>query len=189
MRRLIVLIALVLTVASAAAAELNQKLADELNAMRDADQKLLKRQIDEPDNAELRAEIDALLAKHTARLREIIREVGGWPGKSLVGVRAGGAAWIIAQHGGPEIIDETLPLMKAAAEAGEIEWGLVATTIDRQLVQKGKKQIYGTQFKDGNPEPIEDPEHVDERRAKIGMAPLAEYTRLLREAYKIKPKQ
>lgn len=188
MRRFLSAVALVLTVSSASAAELNQKLADELNAMRDADQKLLKRQIDEPDNPELKAEIKALFAKNTARLREIIREVGGWPGKSMVGVRAGGAAWMIAQHGGPEIIDETLPLMKAAAEAGELEWGLVATTIDRQLVQKGKKQIYGTQFKDGEPEPIEDPEHVDERRAKVGMAPLAEYTRLLRETYKMKPK-
>ena len=185
MRRWITTLFIIFIALPLCADGINQQLADELNAMRDRDQTLLKRQIDEPNNQELDAEIKRVLAEHVVRLRAIIKE-HGWPGKSMVGVRAGGAAWMIAQHGGPEIITETLPLMKAAADAGEIEWALVATTIDRHLVQQGKKQIYGTQFKNFEPEPIEDPEHVDERRAKVGMVPMAEYTKMLKAAYKVK---
>ena len=34
------------------------------------------------------------------------------------------------------------------------------------------------------PRPLEDPENVDTRRAKVGLPPLAEYIKLAREAYK-----
>ncbi|MCH8150001.1 MAG: hypothetical protein IH987_18820 [Planctomycetes bacterium] len=44
-------------------------------------------------------------------------------------------------------------------------------------------QLYGTQFllMDGKnqPRPIEDPEHVDERREEMGMSTLAEYMETL----------
>ena len=44
---------------------------------------------------------------------------------------------------------------------------------------EGKPQIYGTQFRiiDGvtEPFPIEDPDHVDERRTRVGLETTAEY--------------
>lgn len=51
---------------------------------------------------------------------------------------------------------------------------------DRTLVNEGRKQVYGTQtagVKDGSPLPwpCEDPEHMDERRAEVGIAPFDEY--------------
>ena len=49
--------------------------------------------------------------------------------------------------------------------------------------REGKPQIYGTQFRESNgelvPEPIDDEVHVDERRARVGLPPLAEYRKTL----------
>jgi hypothetical protein len=52
---------------------------------------------------------------------------------------------------------------------------------------EGRPQLYGTQFNnvDGKLElhPIEDAEHVDERRAMLGLEPLAEYKAQLLRFY------
>ena len=156
------------------------ELAAELLAMRDADQEARHRWLKDQKNAAIAAEIDALDAKHVARLREILAQYG-WPGKSMVGLKPGGAAWMIAQHGGPEILAETLPMMYEAVKKGDLEEGLYATSLDRVLVQQGKKQVYGTQFDTDpatgkcEPKPIEDAEHVDERRIRANMGSLADY--------------
>src|SRR5688500_1630177 len=121
------------------------ELAAELSAMRDADQEARKRWLKDQKNAAIIAEIEALDTKHVARFREILAQ-HGWPGKSMVGVKPAGAAWLIAQHGGAEILAQTLPLMYEAVKKGELEEGSYATSLDRVLIQQGKKQAYGTQF-------------------------------------------
>ena len=57
---------------------------------------------------------------------------------------------------------------------------------DRVRAFEGRPQYYGTQYDwDENgqlgPLPIEDPEHVDERRRSVGLGPLEENTRRIRE--------
>jgi hypothetical protein len=52
----------------------------------------------------------------------------------------------------------------------------------------GLPQVYGTQFDwdergEMRPRPIADESHVDERRAAIGLPPLAEKLREIREAF------
>jgi len=98
-----------------------------------------------------------------------------------------GAAWTVIQHSDLETQKRYLDLMTRAADAGELDWALVATTVDRIRVNEGKPQIYGTQFKEANgemvPEPIEDEQHVDERRAKAGLGPLAEYKEMMKQMY------
>ena len=68
--------------------------------------------------------------------------------------------------------------MKDAKE-GNVEPADIAYLEDRLLIMEGKPQIYGTQFRtiDGvsEPFPIEDPEHVDERRASVGLDTYAAY--------------
>jgi Peptidase family M28/Fibronectin type III domain len=164
-------------------------LREELRAMVNVDQEVRKRWIKDRENPALNEEMRAVDAKHVARLREIIKE-HGWPGKTLVGERASGAAWMIAQHGGSEFLHETLPLMKAAVERQELDGALYATSVDRVRIQDGQKQLYGSQFDTQGdkcePLPIEDPEHVDERRKAVGLGPLAEYTKQLCEMYKKK---
>jgi len=59
----------------------------------------------------------------------------------------------------------------------------VAYIEDRVLVAEGKKQLYGTQFTvhDGKlvPQPIEDEENLDRRRAGVGLEPFAEYRKAM----------
>jgi hypothetical protein len=49
------------------------------------------------------------------------------------------------------------------------------------------EEDHGTQFtydKDElKPQPIEDPEHLDERRAAVGLGPFAEYEALMRRRH------
>jgi len=64
---------------------------------------------------------------------------------------------------------------------------------DRVAIKHGRKQIYGSQITTDDSgsflAPLEDPEHVDGRRAEAGLPPLAEYLRRFNmtwnpEAYK-----
>jgi Family of unknown function (DUF6624) len=60
---------------------------------------------------------------------------------------------------------------------------------DRIRINEGEPQLYGTQFfgegENYGPRPIEDLEHVDERRKAAGMESLAEYTKMLKEKYNV----
>ena len=164
----------------------NQALRTELVTMRDADQEVRRRALKDPKNEQVKKEMAAIDAKNVARLREILAEYG-WPGKALAGTDGAGAAWTIAQHGGQLFLQQTVPLMKAAAEQGDLDWSLVATSIDRMLLGQGKKQLYGTQFETAGkcePKNVEDPAHLDDRRKSVGLGPISEYAQVLCETYK-----
>ena len=124
---------------------------------------------------------DEIDNRNMARLEEIIKQ-NGWPGKSLVGGEASKAAFLILQHSDLARQEKYLPLLKEAAKKGEARPADVAMLEDRVLVRKSKKQIYGTQVHSGPDtgrkmvlDPIEDEEHVDERRASVGLMSLKEY--------------
>jgi hypothetical protein len=157
----------------------NVALADELNAMRAADQEVRQRWVEDQKNEAIRAELRQLSIRQTARLDEIVRTYG-WPGITLVGFNGMDAAWTIAQHGGHDFLEKMLPLMYEAARSGELDERLYGTTLDRVLVRRGQKQLYGTQLDIDvatgkcQPYPIEDPEHVEERRKRAGLDPLEE---------------
>lgn len=113
------------------------------------------------------------------RLATIV-DTRGWPAISMVGYEAATAAWLIVQHGTPAFLKHCVPLMQAAAARLEIEPQHLALSIDRDLVNDGKPQRYGSQAQtnaDGTTFflPIEDPEHVDARRFAMGLEPLASY--------------
>ena len=156
-------------------------LAAELIAMRDHDQRV---------RAELIAEgtlfggynprMEAVHRAHAARLRELIAE-HGWPGRSLVGDEAAGAAFTIVQHsiGEPVFMRAALTLMREAAAHGDLDPIAVAMLEDRIRDYEGRRQLYGTQFDwddEGlmSPKPIEDEPTVDARRRAIGLPPLAD---------------
>jgi hypothetical protein len=68
----------------------------------------------------------------------------------------------------------------ALVGAGDAKGESVALLTDRGAGHEGRKQAYGSQFTDEcEPEPIEDPEHVDERRKAMGLVPIAEYRKVL----------
>jgi hypothetical protein len=104
------------------------------------------------------------------RVEAIVRRYG-YPGKTLVGTPTNEAAFYVLQHSNR--IPQYLPLIKRAADQGELPFRLYAMMLDRQLMYEGKPQVYGTQGRSYNGQPgfiwpIEDPAHVNERRKKAG---------------------
>jgi hypothetical protein len=123
-------------------------------------------------------------ARNLARFREIVGE-HGWPGSSLVGEDGAGAAWLLAQHADSDIAFQRrcLELLESAVAEGEASPAHLAYLTDRVLVHEGKPQRFGTQFRQVGesfePYPIEDAEHVDERRLDAGLPPLSTYRELM----------
>jgi len=115
-------------------------------------------------------------------------EQNGWPTISLVGQDGAHSAWLLVQHADadPKFQRKCLDLM-AQFLPNEVSAQDVAYLTDRVLLAEGKKQVYGTQFVtiDGRlqPSPIEDEANADQRRAGIGLAPLAEYAKQLEQIY------
>lgn len=122
---------------------------------------------------------------NTAFLKAVIAEYG-WPGRDMVGEDGAISAWLFAQHADrdPEFQRGCLPLLKAAARAGQARLQDWAYLVDRVRVAGRRPQLYGTQYTgDENgtwPQPIQDPEHLDERRAAVGLGPHADYDELMR---------
>lgn len=120
--------------------------------------------------------------ENTERLVEII-DLIGWPGISNVGTKGGQAAFLILQHAEHHIQKRFLPLVRNAVAEKELAPGSLALLEDRILVREGKPQIYGSQlFR--NPETgelefseIADESNVDERRARLGLEPMAAYAK------------
>jgi hypothetical protein len=170
-------------------AELDQALRAELLAMADEDQRV---------RAELAADgslfdgyhpsMEAVHARNAARLAEIL-DRRGWPGRSLAGEDGAQAAWQVLQHaiGLPPLQRRGLELLRAAAEAGEVPAWQVAMLEDRIRTFEGRPQRYGTQFdwdRHGRmaPLPIEDPDGLEERRRAVGLEPLAQRVRAMRQS-------
>ncbi|MCG6499944.1 DUF6624 domain-containing protein [Kitasatospora sp. A2-31] len=155
------------------------EVAAELNMMVAADHQAA-RHANSEDPAEQLA-WRRLTAQHADRLNEIMDE-HGWPTAERVGEDAARAAWLIAQHADRQLDVQrrALRLMEQAVADGAASPRDLAFLRDRTLVNEGRKQIYGTQIagvKDGTPTPwpCEEPEHMDERRAEVGIPPFAEY--------------
>lgn len=129
--------------------------------------------------------------RNTTRLKAIINRYG-WPGRALVGDRATHAAFIVVQHSDHdrEFQKTCLPLLQAAGRRDELELWQIAFLTDRILVAEGKKQLYGAQFDPCEHSPddpdspcaIEDPERLDLRRKDIGLPPMSDYLKLMKEA-------
>ncbi len=129
----------------------------------------------------------AVHEKNAAELAAIV-EKHGWPGRTLAGEDGAHAAWFILQHaiGNPSLQRRGLELLRQAAAQGEVPFRQIAYLEDRIRFLEGRPQLYGTQFgwdENGelNPHPIEDLAGVDQRRASVGLGPLAERIRQLRE--------
>ncbi|HMB90790.1 MAG TPA: DUF6624 domain-containing protein [Rhodothermales bacterium] len=175
--------------ADARQAMINEPLRQELLAMAEKDQAIRNAYgaavqeygYNAPQADSLRTEMETIDQAHEARLKEIVATYG-WPKRRLVSRDGAHAAWLLLQHGTLDVQVEMLPLLLEAAEQGEASWSDVAYVQDRVLFYQGKPQIYGTQLReydDGRLEvaPIADEAHVDERRARAGLQPLAEYLR------------
>ena len=136
-------------------------------------------------------EMEAVHVQNASRLKQILAE-RGWPTPALVGDDGAEAAWLIVQHaiGDPPLQRRCLELLQRAGNAGEVPLWQAAMLEDRIRMFEGKPQIYGTQLEvndDGSLRPylLEDPDHVEERRSRVGLEPLS--SRLASEPHSPKP--
>lgn len=118
---------------------------------------------------------------NTARLAEIVA-AHGWPAPSLVGDDGANAAWLLAQHADrdPGLQQRFLDLVRAAVAVGEASPVDLAYLTDRAAMHAGQPQAYGTQLcRDPGGRltayRIADPDTVDQRRAALGLCPVADY--------------
>lgn len=137
-----------------------------------------------------RREMPSVDADDTAYLRKLVADVG-WIDAERFGRQAADTAFLIAQHSGD------LPLMRAAlpelekdVRAGRLAAEDFALLYDRIQILGGGKQRYGTQIAENEAGEsvvwrLEDPDRVDERRAAIGLGPLADYLRRFEGEVKI----
>lgn len=124
--------------------------------------------------------MQAVHDRNAARLDALIED-GGWPSAGKVGPQAAAAAWSIVVHAiaRPDFQRRCLALLWQEAEAKRVPPRQAAMLEDRVRVFEGRPQLYGTQLdwlEDGSigPFPIEDPDHVEERRDAVGLPSLAE---------------
>jgi len=107
----------------------------------------------------------------------------GWVGPKLVGGQASQALFLVIQHSDLASQQKYLPMMREAVKRGDAEGSALALLEDRVALGEGRKQTYGSQI--GRDEktgkyyvlPLEDPDHVDERREKVGLGKLADYVK------------
>lgn len=118
--------------------------------------------------------------------KEIVNliEKYGWLGIDRVGEEANQSLWLVIQHAPLEIQEKYLPLLKKSVSEGNSQGWHLAYLEDRILMRNEKNQIYGTQSlydkeaKVFKIYPIEDVEHVNERREKLGMETVEEYAEM-----------
>lgn len=156
--------------------EINPAIKNELLQRAEAEQ-ALRMEWGDSDNEELRLKVLAQDTENTAFLKGILKS-SGWPKTSEVGKETAMAAWLIVQHSPDKAFRRhCLELMQEVPN--EVEPQNLARTIDRVRIEEGQKQYFGTHFmkdEDGSwiPMPIEDEEHVEERRTKYGLPTLEE---------------
>jgi len=81
------------------------------------------------------------------RILEIIENVGGYPGQSLVGHSASKTTFYVLQHSPDSVQEEYYQMIIDAAKNNELKRGLAAMYQDRYLMHRGEPQIFGTQVR------------------------------------------
>lgn len=141
------------------------------------------------DGAEAMRAMNEIDAESSDFLEAMI-ETHGWPTIDMVGEDGAHAAWLLAQHADarPELQQRVLGLMEPLVAQEQASGKDFALLTDRVLSAQGKPQVYGTQFtsdEDGvfRPKATIDWDRVDERRAEVGLVPMAFYADVMRESY------
>lgn len=125
-------------------------------------------------------EMEAVHLENAAVLEQAFDALG-WPGRAALGDEGASAAFFVLQHAisRPDLQRRGLSLMLEAIPQGQANALDAAYLSDRIAVMEGAPQTFGTQFdwdEQGllSPAPIASPHDVDERRASIGLLPLAD---------------
>lgn len=105
----------------------------------------------------------------------------GWPEPTGIGVQGNRTICNVLQHDDQETREQYLPMMRQAVLDNKLEPAYLVRAEDRLATDRGELQIYGGQMKyypetqSFNVWPVYDPENIDQRRAEIGLGPIAEH--------------
>ena len=105
----------------------------------------------------------------------------GMPGGQEVDDVQMAAIWAVLQHGPLRYREHYLPVLRQSAESGDLSWGVVAMITDRNLLDAGLPQRYGTQYVvdpatgQQSLAPLADSDSLAVWRAAMGLPPLEAY--------------
>jgi hypothetical protein len=174
------------------AQEINETLRQELLKMETEDQaariECTKGSVAE-EQIKCAAKIaETIDAKNTKRLNEIYDKFG-FPTVKLVGKDGAQAYMLLLQHSTTDTLRvKSLKPIKRAFKRKEVSPSEFANFVDRLRLHQGKPQLYGQGFSskgDGKMvmDAVVDPKNLDKRREKIGLPPITEYVKMLKEMY------
>ncbi len=113
------------------------------------------------------------------KLAKIIKHIGKYPGRSVVGNNLDDVAWLVIQHAPLKYQERYLPLIIEAVNNKDLKPMYLAYTIDRINMFKELPQIYGTQYTFENEikilYPVKNIDSVDLLRKSVGLGGLKEY--------------
>jgi hypothetical protein len=136
--------------------------------------------------------MNAIDAVNTAELKLLV-EKSGWFRISEFGAQADYNAWLLVQHADrdPEFQRDILKRLEPLAARDETRPSNFALLFDRVALSysensKRTLQRYGTQGQCTGPgtwapHPVEDPDHLDQRRSDMGLGPIADYQKAFKD--------
>jgi len=132
-----------------------EELAKELDSIMVVDQKYRAEMQDvqqeygwnSPEMSELWKMQNEIDQSNLKRILEIIDQVDGYPGKSLVGISSSKVTFYVLQHAPDSIQEQYYDLIITAAKENELDKNLAAKYQDRYLMHRGEPQIFGTQIR------------------------------------------
>lgn len=192
-RRSTTALAVVLAFSYAVSAQVsNPALRDELLAMEKVDQEERRKCSGGDADFQMKCYVEiakTIDAPNTGRLIAIFN-THGLPGTKMVGREGLNAFMILLQHTiGDELRLKAVKPITKAFKRKEITPQDYANFIDRLRLHQGKGQLYGSgfEFKDGKMvlSKTEDLKHLEKRRRRIGLPPMSETVKMMKETYKL----
>lgn len=171
-----------------------EQVRAELEEMYEHDRDLVSVSYDPDRDPQSLETVQAIDRAHAERLKEIVGCIG-WPTRDLVGLKATQAAYMVIQHAGHDVEfqNECLEMMVDLVAQGELPASYVALLTDRIRVFSGQPQVFGTQMQMARNDlgvlvptptvPIEDPDHLNDRRALMGMVAHEQFVEAIQLAY------
>ncbi|MCC6242497.1 MAG: hypothetical protein IT353_06625 [Gemmatimonadaceae bacterium] len=163
-------------------------LRAEILARAARDQSQMRALATSPNDSLAQRAMRSTLRDNVRWLDSIVVARGHWPGLTEVDSSGANAAFLLAQHGDsvPEAQARLLDALRQAVTAKEASGSQLAFLEDRVRKAQGKPQLYGTQVAydtAANPvQPlVEAPDSLDIRRASVGLPPMADYLKHMRD--------
>lgn len=168
--------------------KIDKALAVELAGIRNDDQALrlkldtLRKEkgANSLDEKELWKKINTCDSVNLAKILMLIDQKG-WLAPEQVGFLGNQTIFLVIQHANLKVQQKYLPIMRLAVKQGKALAKDLALLEDRVAMREGKSQLYGSQTTIDKETkafflyPVIDPDHLDDRRATVGLEPIANY--------------